>query len=93
MATKTNSFRSLIAASGQAPVVTEAATEATHVLPAKKSRPVGKRTAPDYVQVGLYLPKQLHRKAKLALLGEEEERDFSELVRDLLSEYLQKSGA
>ena len=92
MANKTNSFRSLIAASGQAPVA-EATTEATAVLPAGKSRPVGKRTAPDYVQVGLYLPKQLHRKAKLALLDESEERDFSELVRDLLSEYLHKTGA
>ena len=90
MATKTNSFRSLIAASGQGPV----AEAATTTAPAKEtSRPVGKRTAPDYVQVGLYLPKQLHRKAKLALLHEGEERDFSELVRDLLLEHLQKTGA
>ena len=91
MAPKANSFRSLIAASGQVPVAETTAHTATTTT--SKARPVGKRTAPDYIQVGLYLPKQLHRKAKLALLHEAEERDFSELVRDLLSEYLQRIGA
>lgn len=91
MAAKTNSFRSLIAASGQSPVA-EARPEPLTAVPAAQARAVGKRTAPDYVQVGLYLPKQLHRKAKLALLQEGEERDFSELVRDLLVEHLEKTG-
>ena len=92
MATKSNSFRSLIAASGQTPI-TDNSTTTPATMATAPSRTVGKRTAPDYVQVGLYLPKQLHRKAKLALLREGEERDFSELVRDLLSEHLHKQDA
>lgn len=90
MTTKPNSFRSLIAASGQAPAVgsgTEAAEPSCTT-----ARPAGKRNAPDFVQVGIYLPKQLHRKAKLALLHEGEERDFSELIADLLAEHLGKSA-
>ena len=73
MAAKTNSFRSLIAANGQAPVA-KSSPDLRAVEPPTKSRVVGKRTAPDYIQVGLYLPKQLHRKAKLALLQEGEDR-------------------
>ena len=90
MAPRANSFRSLIAASGQAPVA-ETTTSQVPTLEVK-GRPQGKRTAPDYIQVGIYLPKQLHRKAKLALLHEAEERDFSELVRDLLASYISSLG-
>lgn len=91
MAPKTNSFRSLIAASGQAPVPGSDAEKTTE-SPLTKVRPSGKRKAPDFVQVGIYLPKQLHRKAKVALLHEKEDRDFSELMADLLAEHLGKSA-
>lgn len=91
MAVKANSFRTLIAASGQVAAASPG-TEAAAGL-SVKGRPSGKRTSADFVQVGIYLPKQLHRKAKLALLHEEEERDFSELMADLLAEHLSKRSA
>lgn len=91
MAIKTNSFRTLIAASGQ--VAAPSASTETTALRSVKGRPSGKRTSADFVQVGIYLPRQLHRKAKLALLHEEEGRDFSELMADLLTEHLNKHEA
>lgn len=89
MAAKPNQFRSLIAASGQAPA-TQASPqrEATDLLTTRRRQ--GKRTAPDYVQVGVYIPKQLHNQAKVMLIHEGADRDFSQLIGDLLSEYVNK---
>lgn len=95
MTQKTNQFRSLIAASGQAPVAqSNAASMPADAPPTASRRPLGKRTAPDYVQVGVYIPKQLHNKAKVLLIHEEQDRDFSQLIGDLLSAYVdnQTSG-
>ena len=58
---------------------------------AKRSRPKGKRSHPDYTQVGAYIPKTLSKRVKMLLL--EEEKDFSELVTELLEEWVnQQSG-
>ncbi len=91
MSTKPNQFRSLIAASGQAPAQTTS-QEAPEEHGTR--RRLGKRTAPDYVQVGVYIPKQLHNKAKVLLIHEEADRDFSQLIGDLLTAYVndQTSG-
>ena len=89
MNTKPNQFRSLIAASGQAPVA-QTTSSAPAERPVPKSRRTGKRTAPDYVQVGVYIPKKLHAQAKVLLINEETEKDFSQLMGDLLSDYLHK---
>ena len=89
MSNKPNQFRSLIAASGQAPVAQTTLSVQEAELP-RNGRPVGKRTAPDYVQVGVYIPKKLHAQAKVLLIHEEQDRDFSELVGDLLTEYVAK---
>jgi hypothetical protein len=87
MTTKPNQFRSLIAASGQAPVAQiHASTPAEE--PAPKRRPQGKRAAPGYVQVGVYIPKKLHDGAKIKLIQEGEDRDFSQLIADLLTGYV-----
>jgi hypothetical protein len=87
MTTKPNQFRSLIAASGQAPVAQiHAATPAEE--PALTRRPPGKRAAPGYVQVGVYIPKKLHNEAKVTLIQEGADRDFSQLIADLLTEYV-----
>ena len=88
MSTKPNQFRSLIAASGQAPT-TQTTGHAPGLDQAGRRR-VGKRTAPDYVQVGIYLPRHLHTQAKVLLLQEGEDRDFSQLMGDLLAAYLLK---
>lgn len=87
MTTKTNQFRDLIAASGQAPVAQVSANGTSTDQPAGRRR-LGKRTAPDYVQVGVYIPKQLHNQAKVLLIHEGQDRDFSQLIGDLLSAYV-----
>ena len=51
----------------------------------------GKRSSADYHQVNVYLKKETSSAVKIALLQKKEERDFSELVQDLLTEWLQKS--
>lgn len=87
MSAKLNQFRSLIAASGQAPVAQSNASLTLAEAPAKTREP-GKRTSPDYVQVGVYIPKKLHNEAKVLLIREGESRDFSQLVGDLLAAYV-----
>jgi hypothetical protein len=51
-------------------------------------RPPGKRSDPGYVQTTAYIPAELHHGVKLALLQERAGREFSELVGDLLAEWL-----
>ena len=91
MTTKTNQFRDLIAASGQAPVAQVSANGTSTDQPTGRRR-LGKRTAPDYVQVGVYIPKQLHNQAKVLLIHEEQDRDFSQLIGDLLSAYVDQQN-
>ena len=47
---------------------------------------VGKRSDNDYRQVSAYIRKDTHQRVKIALL--QEEREFSELVEELLSSWL-----
>lgn len=56
--------------------------------PQKRGRPKGKRSHPDYEQVTAYIRKDTHRAAKIALLSEGEAREFSELVQELLEQWL-----
>jgi hypothetical protein len=86
MTNKPNPFRSLIAVSGQAPVAQIQAS--TPEEPAPTRRRQGKRAAPGYVQVGVYLPKKLHNEAKVKLIQEGVDRDFSQLIADLLTEFV-----
>lgn len=52
---------------------------------------LAKSKDPNYTQAMSYLPKSLHRRVKSALLLEENsDIDFSELVGDLLEEWLSK---
>lgn len=50
---------------------------------------VGKRSDDDYRQVSAYIRKDTHQRVKIALL--QEEREFSELVEELLSGWLKAS--
>lgn len=54
----------------------------------KMGRPRGKRSDPDYEQVTAYIRRDTYTATKIALLQENRGREFSELVEDLLSEYL-----
>lgn len=56
--------------------------------PKPKGRPRGKRSNPDYEQVTAYIRRDTHRTVKMALLTEGGNREFSELVEELLNEWL-----
>lgn len=50
------------------------------------ARTGGKRSNDEYRQVSAYVRKDTHRRVKMALL--EEDREFSELVEELLNDWL-----
>lgn len=54
----------------------------------KRGRPKGKRSNPDFEQVTAYVRSQTYRQTKIALLQQSELEDFSELVEELLTEWL-----
>ena len=54
----------------------------------KKGRPKGKRSDPDFEQVTAYIRKETYRQTKIALLEQSQWSDFSELVEQLLTEWL-----
>lgn len=47
-----------------------------------------KKGNPDYTQVTSYLKKDTHDNTKIALLRSRDDRDFSELLEDLLTQWL-----
>lgn len=56
---------------------------------AKRGRARGKRSNPDFEQVGAYIPKALNLEVKRLLL--EEDIDFSELIAKLLQKWVDKN--
>lgn len=57
----------------------------------RRRKPMGKRSDPNYIQVGVYIPKELNKKVKRELV--DSERDFSDLVRDLLDDWVNQSSS
>ena len=49
----------------------------------------GKRQHPDYVGLTTYIRRDIHRRVKIALLVEGQNRELSELVDALLADWLQ----
>ena len=58
------------------------------LIPVKKGRPRGKRSNPDFEQVTAYIRSKTYRDVKIAILQQSEIEDFSELVEQLLNEWL-----
>jgi hypothetical protein len=54
-----------------------------------RGRSYGKRSDPSYEQVTAYIRKRTHDAVKMALLKEGQRRQFSELVEELLSSWMQ----
>ena len=52
----------------------------------RKRARTGKRSDPDYTQVGCYLPRDLNNRVKVKLVGDS--RDFSDLAAELLEQWL-----
>ena len=67
------------------------APSAPATAPRKVGRPPGKKSDPDYSQVTVYLRKANHLAAKKRLI--DDGKEFSELVDDLVSTWLQNSGS
>ena len=55
----------------------------------KKRKSSGKRTDPDFKQVGAYIRKDTYLQIQRLLL-EQPDKDFSDLVEELLTDYLIK---
>jgi hypothetical protein len=54
--------------------------------PSRETRTSGKRADPDYKQALAYVRRDTHRRVMMRLAGED--REFSDLVETLLSEWL-----
>ncbi len=57
---------------------------------AKRGRPTAKRSDPDFVGLTTYVRRDTHTRAKIALLQEGKGRELSELVEDLIYNWLSK---
>ena len=62
------------------------------VQPANTGRGVGRRRDPDYMQASAYVPRLLRRQVERALLNDPGERDYSELIEELLEKWLTDQG-
>jgi hypothetical protein len=62
-----------------------------HALPVKAlGRPPGKRSHPDYKQYSVLLKKHTHRQVTNILRDQENGQDVSELVQQLLEQWVKK---
>jgi hypothetical protein len=64
-----------------------------NVKKTKQGRPKGKRSNPSYEQVTAYIKKETHQQIKIELIKENNIQDFSELVEELLNEWLRTQKA
>ena len=78
----------LSTAKGRGKASTKKSSQGPEAPARRRGRPTGKRSDPDFEQTTAYIRKETHRKVKIALLQEGEGREYSELVEDLLSEWL-----
>lgn len=68
---------------------TETAAPNDRPTPGKPGRPEnGKRSNPAYAQVSAWIRKDTHRQAKIKMLQNGDDRDFSDLVQDLLESWI-----
>jgi hypothetical protein len=62
--------------------------EPAPIIRIARGRPKGKRSDPSFEQVTAYIRKDTYLKVKMSLLQEGGDRDFSDVVEELLSEFL-----
>jgi hypothetical protein len=67
-------------------------SKGSHGQPAKKKRgrPTGKRSDPDFTQTTAYIRADTYRDVRIALLQEGKGMEYSELVEEVLSDWLKK---
>ena len=57
----------------------------------RQRKTTGKRSNPNYIQVGAYIPIELNKRVKRQLV--DTDQDFSELVAELLDQWVQNNNA
>ena len=82
--TPTNAFKSLLQSSGQVSAQAGQGSKAAET----KEKETGRRNRPGFTQVAAYVPAALYKQVKVKLLQEPTQRNFSELMEALLSDYL-----
>lgn len=71
--------------------VKSASGPAPEVEPKQRQRKAtGKRSDPNYIQVGAYIPIELNKSVKRRLV--DTDKDFSELVAELLDQWVQNNS-
>ena len=60
--------------------------------PPRRGRPPGKRSDPGFVQVTAYVPGDLYRRVRIGLLEDAKGQEFSELVAELLVDWVKSRG-
>jgi hypothetical protein len=95
MTGKVSKFQAVLSSRevSEEPQKEEAINFVEEVLPAsslatKMGRPKGKRSNPDYTQVTAYIRQETYKDIRVLLLQKGDGQEFSELVEELLSEYL-----
>ena len=84
-------FQSFLAARTETAEISSAGeTHTTESTPTPRGRSAGKRSDPSYEQVTAYVRRRTHDAVKMALLKEGRRRQFSELVEELLSRWVQQ---
>lgn len=56
----------------------------------RQRKAMGKRSDPNYIQVGAYIPKDLNKEVKRSLV--DYEGDFSDLVTELLEQWVKQQS-
>lgn len=80
--------------SAKSNTITPKVTPATSTTMSKEeSSNLGKRSDPNYKTVGVLLPQKAHKKAKILLMDDERGRDFSDLMTELLEDWLKEQDA
>src|SRR5260370_37052754 len=94
MTEKKSRFAGIADIRSKLPAAPEPPPHAPEVTVSKMGRPPGKKTDPNYVQVTVYLRKNVHKTARKLLL--DDGRQFSDLVDELVSRWIaekQTSGS
>jgi hypothetical protein len=60
-------------------------------VPPTRGRPPGRRSHPDFEQITAYIRKDTHQAAKIVLL-KNGRKEFSELVQELLNQWLKSNS-
>ena len=60
-------------------------------VPPRRGRPPGKRSHPDFEQITAYIRKDTHHAVKIVLL-KNGRKEFSELVEELLNQWLKSNS-